>query len=185
MVRAFIAIDIDDNNIINKINDTIQALSEFNLKIKFVETENLHITLRFLGEISEGDVLTIKENVISKLICKPFNINLKGLGAFPNNENPRVIWIGISEGFDSLKKLKIQIDDLLIKNGFKLDHEEFVAHLTIGRIKYGKSNSLKKLLEQYKDFNYGSIVINSVKLKKSTLTRQGPIYENLAEANCE
>ncbi|AFZ70195.1 2''-5'' RNA ligase [Caldisphaera lagunensis DSM 15908] len=185
MVRAFIAVDVNDNSIINKINDTIQALSELSLKIKFVETENLHITLRFLGEISEGDVLTIKENVISKLKCEPFNIVLKGLGAFPNNENPRVIWIGISEGFDFLKKLKIQIDDLLIKNGFKLSHEEFVAHLTIGRIKFGKSSALKELLEQYRNFDYGTIKVNSVKLKKSTLTRQGPIYENLVEANCK
>jgi 2'-5' RNA ligase len=185
LVRAFIAVDANDTNIIGKIENIIDYLKSFNIKMKFVETDNLHITLRFLGEISESDVEIIKENIINKLKCNSFNIDLKGVGAFPSPENPRVIWVGIVNGFEMLKSIKKEIDEMLIKNGFKINYEEFIPHLTIARIKFGKSNSLSKFLNEYKDIDIGSININSIKLKKSTLTKNGPIYNNLAEALCK
>ena len=185
MVRTFIAVDMNDASIIGKIEKIIDHLKGFNVKMKFVETENLHITLRFLGEISESDVKVIKENIIDKLKCSPFNMTLKGVGAFPSTENPRVIWIGILEGFETLKNIKKEIDNMLVKNGFKINYEEFVPHLTIARVKFGKSNALSKFLIDYKDIEFGNVNINSIKLKKSTLTKNGPIYNDLAEAICK
>jgi len=74
---------------------------------------------------------------------------------------------------------------MLVKNGFKINYEEFVPHLTIARVKFGKSNALSKFLIDYKDIEFGNVNINSIKLKKSTLTKNGPIYNDLGEAICK
>jgi len=107
LVRTFIAVDMNDASIIGKIEKIIDHLKSFNVKMKFVETENLHITLRFLGEISESDVKVIKENIIDKLKCSPFNMTLKGVGAFPSTENPRVCLLYTSDAADDLTRVDL------------------------------------------------------------------------------
>ncbi|MDP8002913.1 MAG: RNA 2',3'-cyclic phosphodiesterase [Caldisphaera sp.] len=180
-MRSFIAVDINNEEILSKIEVFKEQLENFKVKLKLVETENLHITLRFLGEIDDSYVNIIKDSILGQIKYNSFIIKLEGLGAFPSINKARVVWIGITQGFEHLKQIKNMIDQLLIKSGFKLEKEDFTPHLTIARVKSYPTGELKEFLQNYLNYEIGLQNINSIKLKKSTLTRQGPIYEDIAE----
>lgn len=179
-IRAFLAIDLDDD-LKPKINNIIKKFAEINAKIKYVDLNNLHLTLKFFGDIDvEGiDLITEKiENTIKNF--NSFNIKIKGCGAFPNKNHIKVIWLGIEE--DSiLKNLHDKLDVEFNSIGFDLD-KKFSSHLTIGRVKSSKGKKeIKNCINNFTDIEIGNMTVNSIKLKKSTLTPSGPIYENLHE----
>jgi 2'-5' RNA ligase len=175
-MRCFIAIDIPE-----EIKEKIMAIEkELEEKIKesakFVERENLHITLKFLGEIEENKIPEIKE-IINSISFTPFKIKLKGIGVFPNEKFIRVIWIGGES--KELEGIASYLDEKLKSIG-KFESEEFTIHLTIARVK-SKIN-ISNFLNKYQNYEFGEFEvanINQIKLKKSTLTPKGPIYEDL------
>lgn len=177
-IRAFLAIDLDDD-LKPKINRIVKQFKQIDTRIKYVELMNLHLTLKFFGEIdSEG--LKSLENKIANVVSefKPFNVKIKGCGAFPNNNHIKVIWIGIDE--DSIiKELHDKLDSEFVKLGFDKD-KRFSTHLTIGRMKSAKNkNQVKSVIEKFSDIEIGDMTVNNIVLKKSTLTPSGPIYEDL------
>lgn len=148
------------------------------VRIKLVENENLHLTLKFFGEVENEKIDRIVKN-LSKIEIKPFTSSLEGLGVFPYRDYIKVIWAGLSnaKGFIILKE---KIDEELTSLGMK--HEKkFSAHITIGRVRsisdketfYNKFKSLGKNLKN------ASFKVSEFVLKKSTLTPNGPIYENV------
>ena len=177
-VRAFLAIDLDDD-LMPKINKIINEFKKIDTKIKYVELLNLHLTLKFFGDIgSEG--LSILEDKISEVVSgfEPFNIKIRGCGAFPNNNHIKVIWVGIDE--DSvIKELHDKLDAEFVRLGFDKD-KKFSTHLTIGRMKTAKNkNQVKSAIENFSDFEIGEMEVTQIALKKSTLTPSGPIYEDI------
>lgn len=177
-IRSFLAIDLDED-LKPKINDLINEFQEIDAKVKYVELENLHLTLKFFGDIDdEGLNLLIEaiENVVSKF--NPFKINIKSCGAFPNKRRIRVIKLGIED--DSvLKDLHKQLDKEFVQLGFDKD-KKFSTHLTIGRVKSAKNKDLiKECIEEFEDIEIGEMEVTQISLKKSTLTPSGPIYEDL------
>lgn len=144
--------------------------------VKPVEDENLHITIRFLGEVNNALLGEVKEN-LGRLSFTKFKIHIKGVGAFPSPSSPRVIWVGIEEGGDELRKLHESVERLIGKYGVP-DERGFVPHITVARVK-AKGEALSKILMQWRDFEFGWQDVDKVVLKKSTLTPRGPIYENL------
>lgn len=185
-MRTFIAVDIDKPELVNKLKELEMELEATRVRIKLVEPENFHVTLRFLGEIPDSTVSDIRSGVLPKLKFKPFTLRLSGVGAFPSPNSARVIWVGIVQGFDELKSIRDQLDRLLKDIGIKYENdEEFTPHITIARLKYRPSPEIIKFIMEHSSYEVGEMIVNAVRLKKSTLTPKGPIYETIAEARVE
>ena len=179
-IRAFLSIDLDDD-LKPKINKIIREFKQIDANIKYVDLQNLHFTLKFFGDIdTEGiDLLSSKiENVINDF--DSFNIKIKGCGAFPNKNRIKVIWVGLDED-EILKNLHDKLDKEFNSIGFDLD-KKFSSHLTIGRMKSAKGkDQVKKTIETFNTVDIGTMKVNTITLKKSTLTPSGPIYEDLIQ----
>lgn len=177
-VRAFLAIDLDDD-LKPKINKIIKEFKQIDTRIKFVELTNLHLTLKFFGEIDTNGLELLEAkiaNVVSQ--AEPFDIKIKGCGAFPNNNHIKVIWVGIDE--DSIiKPLHDKLDSEFVKLGFDKD-KKFSTHLTIGRMKSAKNkDKVKSVIEEFSDIEIGEMRVEKISLKKSTLKPSGPVYDDL------
>ena len=178
-MRVFISIDIEDEEILKEINKISNEIKRSGALIKLVEKENIHMTLQFLGEISEKDVEIVKgalNQCCAKI--KKFKMLLRGLGAFPNPKFPRVIWIGTAKGADEVTKLANSLSNDLKRSGFRLESRPFSPHITIARVKRYNAN-LKNLIKKYEDYEFGEVEVSEVRIKKSRLTPQGPIYTTL------
>ena len=177
--RGFIAIDIDAFPILLKYEKDILNSG---VNVKVVEPENVHITLKFLGETKLEDVGKIEE-IIKKAVenIEPFKIQLKGTGVFPNENYIKIIWIGIQNG-EKIGIIVNKIDNDLSKLGYKKENRSFSPHLTIGRLKSAKNkNELLKIIENYKNTEFAEVKVDKVKLIKSELTPKGPIYTTILE----
>lgn len=172
-MRLFIAVDLSEE-LREKIAPILKTISGLN-GVKAVEKENLHITLKFLGEVNEARVPAISE-ALKKVAFEPFKIYLKGFGFFPNERYARVAWIGIREGEEELRKLAEGVNSALKKVGFK--PESFTAHVTIARVKKPEGRKIVEVLRDLED-DFGWMDVRDFRLKKSTLTSKGPIYEDL------
>jgi 2'-5' RNA ligase len=177
--RGFIAIDVKATEFILKF---LQEINNLNADIKTVEPQNIHITIKFLGDVQQDKIDEI-EQIIKDSVTNtdPFTITFKDTGVFPNKNYIRVVWIGIHKS-DKLKAIAGNIDESLSKLGFKKEKREFSAHLTIGRVKTARNMELLlKKIEDFSNFDFGKQDIISIKLKKSDLTPKGPIYTTLKE----
>jgi 2'-5' RNA ligase len=177
-IRSFIAIDIEDPEVISKILSIQEEICSSSAKLKPVERENLHLTLKFLGEVEEGKLAHVKDTMddILKKFSK-FRMKLKGIGAFPTINRPNVVWIGVEEGRDSFVRVAIELDRALSRMGFQRERE-IEPHLTVARVK-GPIGNLPEVIRRLSDIEIGYIDVREVKLKKSTLTPKGPIYEDM------
>lgn len=177
-IRAFLAIDLDDD-LKPKINRIIKEFKQIDTRIKYVELANLHLTLKFFGDIDTNG-LKLLEDAIAKVVSEfePFNIKIRGCGAFPNSNHIKVIWVGIDND-EIIKDLHDKLDKEFARLGIDKD-KKFSTHLTIGRMKSAKNkNMVKSTIEEFEDVEIGEMEVAQISLKKSTLTPAGPIYEDL------
>ena len=175
-MRAFVAIEIYSNEIINLIS---KFQSEININAKPVEPPNLHFTLQFLGDISQdmAEKVMISLNSIK---FSSFMVNFKGIGVFPKLKFPRVVWIGTDEnGGKSLVELSKKVENALTPLGFSVD-KPFKPHITVFRIK-NKIGDISKELDKFKSIDFGIQEITGFKLKQSVLSSKGPVYSDLME----
>ena len=180
MHRAFLAIDVDKPDVVERIVNIQQALLESKADLKLVERENFHITLQFLGDISDAMVEEVYR-VMKGVKAKPFTLSLMGIGAFPSVSSPRVIWIGAEKGAREVEEIYRQLETGLRKLGFRPD-KEFTPHLTIARVKSDRNrDALLKVITRLSDVEVGEVEVRSIRLKKSVLTSSGPIYSTLRE----
>ena len=177
-MRTFVAIEISDKNIIKSIK---KFQKEIHIDAKAVKSNNLHFTLQFLGEISY-DVSRQIIQALHTINFSSFNVNLIGIGTFPKPKFPRVIWIGTdSNGGNLLIELSQKINKVLEPLGLISD-KAFKPHITVFRIKK-KVGDITKELEKQEMVDFGIQKISSIKLKKSELTPNGPIYSDLVEVS--
>jgi 2'-5' RNA ligase len=175
-MRTFVAIEISNRDIINSIKN---FQSKIKINAKPIEPQNLHFTLQFLGKISEENLQKII-HALRTIEFSSFSVNLKTVGAFPKPKFPRVIWIGTDEnGGNMLIQLSKQVEKVLEPLGLFSD-KPFIPHITIFRIKK-KVGDITKELERQETVNFGTQIITSIKLKKSELTSNGPVYSDLEE----
>ncbi len=185
-VRAFIAVDIEEPQIVQRLVWLRDLFVQTGAPMKPVEDHNLHITLRFLGEIPAGLVEDIYANILARLRFQKFRIRLVGVGAFPSVTRPRVIWVGVREGSEILERLYREIEGGLRRLGFRPEREQFVPHVTLARIKGSRNlDKVVRLLNEYADYEIGEIEVDAVRLKQSILTPRGPIYRTLKEVKAE
>ena len=151
-------------------------------KIKWVNEDNFHFTLKFLGETDESfitDIINTLENV--SLNTQPLKLKIENLGIFGSRYNPRVIWAGI-ENNPQITEFANEILNKLDEVGFKRDRQNFVPHITIGRIKnVHNKKHLKSTIDSHKSLLYQEDTINSFSLFESILTPEGPVYKKLKE----
>ncbi|MCK5300344.1 MAG: RNA 2',3'-cyclic phosphodiesterase [Thermoplasmatales archaeon] len=179
--RGFIAIDINTNNNIEKF---VKELKNSGAIIKLVELKNIHITIKFLGKISDNIIEKI-EDIIKNATnsIQPFQIKLEGTGVFPNQDYIKIIWIGI-KNTEILKNITKKIEYGLNNLNFVNKTQEFSPHITIGRVKSAKDkDKILEIIEKYKNTKFSEILIDSIKLKKSELTSKGPIYTDLIKVD--
>jgi len=177
-MRLFIGIRIPED-IKENIHGITQKLSKKIKEARLVPPENLHITLKFLGEVEDNRLKAIGDNLVS--ICRqvvPFDIFFKGTGVFPEGKQIRVFWIGVSSG-GILKNLNIKIEKELETLGFLRDNR-FQEHLTVARFKSIPIRSfVSELMESYKESFFGSMYAEHVEIIQSILTSGSPVYETL------
>jgi 2'-5' RNA ligase len=179
LVRCFLAIDIENHAALKKIVEIQKTLRNTDAHIKFVKPENIHITMKFLGNVPLNLINRIS-NKLQKVEFDTFQAKLKGLGVFPRLAYPRIVWIGITNGSDNLRRIFNQIESILGKLGFQQEMKGFSPHITIARVKSLKNKTkLIDLIKNKSEYDIGEIQINSLKLKKSELTAKGPIYSTI------
>ncbi len=178
MVRAFIAVDINDPETVRQImNMREELLRVGGGGLKPVDPENLHITLWFLGEIGEAEVDMVSE-ALRKIDVDPFSITLSGLGYFPGGGRINVIWVGVSNGAEELQNIHSKLERSL--TGIKLEKQKFTPHLTICRVKYvTDKNALLDVIKRNSKKFFGEQKVDKIALKKSVLTPSGPIYSDI------
>jgi len=180
-IRSFIAFDMDNESVLRRIAQLQEVLAKTGADLKLVEPKNIHVTLRFLGNITPTTVEKIHEEM-KKVQFTPFTVSIHGTGAFPNLRYPRVAWAGITEGADQLRSIFNQLEPRLRSLGFAPDSKGFSPHLTIARVKSGRNKAeLAKCLTENADYEFGTINAACLRLKRSELTPKGPIYSTLKE----
>ncbi len=192
-IRAFFALEITNEVVIEKITKLQNSLSSLINPIKLVEPENIHITLRFLGNISEttaSELFLFMEKEINSVFFKdgPLEFDVIGLNDF----NKRVFYVKLKGDIEKINKIHYILEKNLIENYDLKPDKKFKAHITIGRMKRRKKKHPKdnksyinsvlysKLKTEYSQKVLGKIKIKHICLKKSTLTPTGPIYENIS-----
>jgi 2'-5' RNA ligase len=181
-LRLFICVEIP-HEIKRKISMIQEQLKAIETPIGWVRSEGIHLTLKFLGNISEEQVPDIKRCMSMAVDgISPFDVNIKGGGVFPNLNYPRVIWIRLEDRTYNLFRLQKGIEDCLNKIGFEQEDRGFTPHLTLGRIKSLKGkNQLIRTIHLYKDIEVGQITIDKIILMRSQLNPAGAIYTVLEE----
>jgi RNA 2',3'-cyclic 3'-phosphodiesterase len=181
-MRTFIAIDLD-LPLKKNLEALIEELRLNGKNIRWVNTQGMHLTLKFLGEIPDQDVSRIAgllENVVKS--HSAFDLRLQGAGWFPpGRKNPRVLWVGV-EGGPSLGILQKDIEIAVEKLGFAREAREFHPHLTLGRVKLPSGlEPLLSDLEKHREAVFGEMRVSKVTFIKSTLKPSGAEYSILSE----
>ncbi|MGQ9732056.1 MAG: RNA 2',3'-cyclic phosphodiesterase [Candidatus Zipacnadales bacterium] len=177
-MRLFFGISISES-VRTEVESAQEQLRRAGEKVKWVAPANLHITLRFLGEVSDTEAEQIAHAAESCWEGVPVQqCVLRGVGAFPNPRHPRVIWIGLGEGRETFTALYKSLNGRLQECiGMPRESREFVPHLTIGRVKVPpRKNTLARLIDELSAREFGSFLPDQVVLYMSTLTPRGPIY---------
>ena len=181
--RGFIAIDIKPSDEIRKF---VEELHQTKAKLKLVELENMHITLKFLGETEESKIDEIVD-IIKKSIenIRPFKITLEKTGVFPKPSYIKIIWIGINDN-GNLIRIAEYLDKHLVNLGYRRENKAFNPHLTVARVKNpGDKDVLLQVIEKYNNTIFSEIAVENIYLKKSKLTPTGPIYSIIREIKLE
>jgi len=179
-MRCFIAIDIDEPTraALRHLQQELAAGADIKKKdAKWVEPNNIHLTLKFLGEIKDKQVLEVCE-LTGQLAARhsAFDIDIEKVGCF-GGRTAKVVWVGTGAGGEKLAKLQNDLEQQLTKAGFAEDNRPFTAHLTLCRVRNPKAGArLAELVAAYEDFRLGCLSADSVCVYQSQLTAKGPVY---------
>ena len=180
-VRTFIAVDLDEDRLKSELRDFQDKLLSIGADVKLVAPVNIHITLRFLGEIEEDAVQKVID-LMKELTFQPFDLELRGVGAFPSISHMNVIWVAMKKGEEELNRIVETIDPGLQRMGIPKDRKGFNPHITVARVRTGRNKQqTARLLEDLSDKDFGSMRVEQIRLKKSILTPGDPVYSTLFE----
>lgn len=177
MIRSFVAIEIP---LTADLANLLDRLKKSGSRLSVPRAEGVHITIKFLGDVQEDRmdrILTILREAASS--HSRFEAKVRGTGAFPSPRNPRVLWVGIEDG-GAMGRLAESVDKNLAEMGFEREKRPFTPHVTVARVK--SSSGIERAIEilnEYETTEFGSFTVADMKLKKSTLTPSGSIYEDI------
>jgi 2'-5' RNA ligase len=183
-LRTFVAVELS-GPVRARAEELIAAIDGTTAQVKWVEPHNLHITLKFLGEVHQSQIVEVCQAVAQGAAEVPgFELELRGAGAFPSAARPRTVWLGAGEGAQEMAALHAQVEAELAKLGYRKEHRRFQTHLTIGRVRGGGPGiaELAARLEEQVDFPAGRMTVEKLTVFASTLTPAGPIYDVVGTA---
>lgn len=182
-IRSFVAIELPDA-VISLLDKVQHDLSSLRLRVRWVRPKNIHLTLKFLGNINSGDIAKIGSAMTDAAKdCGPFKLTVGGIGVFPGLKRPRVIWIGFGGDMKVLLGLQHNLEDRLAAVGFPKENRSFKAHLTLGRIK-GAVNpaTIRQIVQEYSDLGDLEFTSDRIILFRSDLKPSGAVYSQLKQA---
>ena len=183
-LRTFIAVDLEAP-IRQRLVRLQETLTRGGADVKWVEEENLHVSLLFLGEVDERDLLGVCR--ATEEVCKThaaFPLHVEGVGCFPNPRRPRVVWVGVGMGTEELCALHEALEPPLLALGcYRREERQFTPHITLGRLKGERpAGALAAELQKHARWQAGGQAVREVRVLSSQLTPKGPIYSVLSRA---
>jgi 2'-5' RNA ligase len=183
-LRTFIAIEIPDETK-GRIAQVQLELKTYRERISWVKPGNLHLTLKFLGDVEEGQLDGIGRGMeTTAKNAAPFTLAFRDLGVFPNLRSARVLWVGAIENSGMLIKLVQSVESEMDHLGFPKENRKFSPHLTIGRIKARPSEKFLSRIGQF-EFEGGEVEVKQIHLMKSDLRPTGAVYTDLKQIELE
>ena len=186
-IRVFVALGISDQARV-MLTDVIARLRDVTGNgVRWVNPLGIHLTLKFLGDIPAVRAMEVLESVNSSSAGHvPFRLGLSGLGMFPNQRQPRVLWAGVTGDLDALSELQESVESGMAELGFSRERRPFRAHLTIGRVRDGtrpqQRQSIADAVLSMPALDVQSWEAESVHLIRSNLLPQGAVYTSLGSA---
>lgn len=182
-MRTFIAIKLPIQ-VQSSLSLLQNQLKNSKAPVRWVKPENIHLTLKFLGEVTEEKIemiMQIMKDITSDKAA--FHVHIGTLGAFPKINRPRVLWVGIDKGNQEIKEIAEQLENKIVALGIPKEEKPFSSHITLGRLK--SSLNCQGLIQKLSELKCADLqfLVSKITLYKSTLTPQGPIYEIVDEAN--
>ncbi|MFQ5991506.1 MAG: RNA 2',3'-cyclic phosphodiesterase [Nitrospiraceae bacterium] len=192
-IRTFIAIELPGTlrqalaDQQAQLRDLIGRTGDRSIRLQWVKPESIHVTLKFLGDVDASLIPKMQASLAGAVSSQPrFSVEVSGLGAFPDAQAPRVLWVGMSGSGKELAGLAAQVDQALHELGFPLESRPFRPHLTVARIKE-RSREVGRALTasgvMTKAVEIGSLAVSSVSVMKSELKPSGAVYTRLCEVS--
>lgn len=182
--RTFLGIDVGPD-IRAQLVSLQEELAAIATDVKWVEPENLHITLLFLGEVDQREIIDLCRATQAAVAALPaFTMSIAGAGCFPNARRPRTLWVGVGAGAGDVCAVHDAIEAPLLEMGsYRRETRAYVPHVTLGRVRgEPSSDELAKALARHKAWSAGEVQVREVQLMRSDLTSDGPIYTVLGRA---
>jgi 2'-5' RNA ligase len=182
--RTFVAVELTPE-IRGRANQLIAKLRRVVADVRWVEPENLHLTLKFLGDVDVLEIPRVCEAVNAAVDdFSPFELEIIGAGAFPDLVRPRTLWLGVGEGAEGMAELHDRLQSALAPLGFREEGRRFRPHVTLGRVRDSYEDSrFAQVFAEHADHHAGNMLVGDVTVFSSELSRQGSRYEVLTHAD--
>jgi 2'-5' RNA ligase len=182
-VRTFTAIALNDAVRKNLVS-LQRELSAGGAKVKWVEEENLHLTMKFLGDVDMsliGEIGQVLQDSVAGF--EPFTFTVRGAGAFPGTSSARIVWVGATGPIETLAKIYNHLNENLARLGVARENRRYVPHITLGRVKSpSKGRELTELIKKNSEKVFGDVDAGEILLMMSELSSSGPKYSVLSTA---
>lgn len=189
--RLFIAINVPAQalDVIERLQAELKRTAP-DRAIRWARPEGIHLTLKFLGDVPTGQLEDLQAALDAAVAGRsPFDLRVEGLGAFPNTQRPRVVWIGVEGNLKPLKTLRRRVEEHVSALGYSAEDRSFTPHLTLGRVQRGASrrdtNAIGELVESTMVEALASWRVEAVSLMRSELHPDGTVYTEVFRAPLE
>lgn len=182
-LRTFIGVDLG-----KPIRDRTVALQETmarsGAEVKWVEPENLHVTLLFLGEVEDREIPRVCQIVAETTqMHAAFTMSVETAGCFPNPRRPRILWVGVGQGAQELCRLHDDLERPLEELGYRREERRYSPHITLGRVRSERpAQTIAAALARHSVWKAGEKLVEEIQVMSSELTSTGPIYTVLSRA---
>jgi 2'-5' RNA ligase len=183
-IRAFVAIELSER-VRRGLADLLEELKGSGADAKWVEPKNLHLTVKFLGQVGEGDVGRVC-GIMDEAVAgaAPFRLRIAGAGSFPGGRRPRVVWVGAHGATRDLEAIFRRLEEGLAAVGVEPDGRPFVSHVTLGRLRSPRgADRLAERIARSAERDFGEITVEALTLFQSDLSPKGPTYTPLYHAS--
>ncbi len=185
-MRLFVAVDLDENlrraaaRVARTLRERLERAETYG--VSWVGADNLHLTLRFLGEVGDDAARQIERALAERFAQPAFDVELAGAGTFPPGGSVRVLWLGIAEGGEALARLHDEVETRLAPFAFEREDRPYRAHLTIGRFRAPAPARVREVIASMGIGTIGRCTIRRVTLYRSQLSPKGAVYTPLVRA---
>ncbi|MCM8814631.1 MAG: RNA 2',3'-cyclic phosphodiesterase [Candidatus Omnitrophica bacterium] len=178
-MRVFSAVKIQ-NELVDEISSLIELIEKYKDRTRVVPARNLHLTLRFLGNINDEVYSSFLKKISDRYrFFERFSVNVRGIGFFPNKNHPRIIWVGVEEN-TALREVYLVAEQAARDVGLPPENK-FTGHITVGRIKSSiPADAVKNIEKNFKNRFWGKMIIEEITVFESKLAPGGPEYRELA-----